>query len=52
LLPSGFAFPHCEQAISNLLPHSLQNLALSGFSVWHFGHFISNALEEFLLGLA
>jgi len=21
-------------------PHSLQNFLISGFSVWHFGHFI------------
>jgi hypothetical protein len=37
LLPGALKFPHCEQAISILLPHSLQNLAVSGSSVWHRG---------------
>ena len=30
--PGEFAIPHLEQAISILLPHSLQNLAPSRFS--------------------
>jgi hypothetical protein len=28
------------QSLSNLTPHSPQNLIPSGFSNWHFGHFI------------
>jgi len=36
--------PEFGHTISNLLPHSTQNLAVSGFSNGHFGHFIIEAL--------
>jgi hypothetical protein len=36
---TGFITPHCGQRNSIDAPHSIQNLALSGLSIWHFGHF-------------
>ncbi len=33
--------PQLGHTISNLPPHSTQNLADFGFSNWHFGHFIN-----------
>jgi hypothetical protein len=38
--------PHFGHIISNLPPHSTQNLAVSGFSSWHFGHFTFDAPRE------
>jgi len=35
-----FSKPHWGQINRSLAPHSLQNFLVSGFSVWHFGHFI------------
>jgi hypothetical protein len=36
---------HSGHIFSNLPPHSTQKLATSGFSNWHFGHFIFDALQ-------
>jgi len=38
---TGVALPHFGQQNSIGSPHPMQNLALSGFSYRHFGHFIS-----------
>jgi len=37
---AGVIAPQLGQWNSIGLAHSMQNLALSGFSCWHFGHFI------------
>jgi len=45
LLSGGCVEPQFEHDMSVSVdePHFLQNLDSSGFSVWHFGHFIIDA---------
>ena len=47
LLSGGCVEPQFEHNISVSVdePHLQQNLDSSGFSVWHFGHFITDALQ-------
>jgi hypothetical protein len=43
LLSGGLGFPQTWQTTSNFVPHFKQNLASTGLSDWHFGHFIVKA---------
>jgi hypothetical protein len=47
----GFEKLHFGQTFSNLAPHLPQNINSSGFSNWHFWHFIFIPLDEFIFGL-
>ena len=42
LSSGGLLKPHLGQTAINFVPHSRQNFLVSGFSAWHFGHFIKN----------
>jgi hypothetical protein len=49
LSSGGLLKPHLGQTAINFVPHSRQNFLVSGFSAWHFGHFIESASYQILL---
>jgi hypothetical protein len=41
-----FSNPHWGQGSISFVPHFRQNFPTSGFSAWHFGHFIFSSRKE------
>jgi len=46
LSPGRFSELHWGQSSISFVPHSRQNLRVSGFSIWHSGHFIQRPPEN------